>query len=109
GRLFERAEVRGSGRAERLSRALHQLGPTYVKIGQTLATRPDIVGFQVAADLAVLQDKMEPFDPALVPGLLQDALGDKASALTDISPPVAAASIAQVHKATLTNEDGRWR
>ncbi len=108
GRLFERRDVRGSGRAERLSRALHRLGPTYVKIGQTLATRPDIVGTQIAADLSVLQDKMEPFDPALVPGMLKEALGDKAAALTDLSPPVAAASIAQVHKATLTNEDGRW-
>jgi ubiquinone biosynthesis protein len=108
GKLFERSDVRNSGRAERLSRALHRLGPTYVKIGQTLATRPDIVGAQIAADLAVLQDKMEPFDPALVPGLLKEALGDKALALTDLSPPIAAASIAQVHKATLTNEDGRW-
>lgn len=107
GRLLESREVRGSGRAERLSRALHRLGPTYVKIGQTLATRPDIVGPQIAADLAVLQDKMEPFDPALVPGLLQEALGEKAAALTDISPPIAAASIAQVHKATLTDETGR--
>jgi ubiquinone biosynthesis protein len=108
GRLFERRDVRDSGRAERLSRALHRLGPTYVKIGQTLATRPDIVGTQIAADLAVLQDKMEPFDPALVPGMLAEALGDRAAALSDISPPIAAASIAQVHKATLTNEDGRW-
>ncbi|MGN6487611.1 MAG: 2-polyprenylphenol 6-hydroxylase [Devosia sp.] len=107
GRLFERGDVRGSGRAERLSRALHRLGPTYVKIGQTLATRPDIVGPQIAADLAVLQDKMEPFDPALVPGLLLEALGEKAAALTDISPPIAAASIAQVHRATLTDENGR--
>jgi len=107
GRLFERGEVRRTGRAERLSKALHRLGPTYVKFGQTLATRPDIVGAQVAADLSVLQDKMEPFDPALVPGLLVEALGDKAAALTDISPPVAAASIAQVHRATLTDETGR--
>ena len=108
GRLFERRDVRDSGRAERLSKALHRLGPTYVKIGQTLATRPDIVGDQIAADLAVLQDKMDPFDPALVPGMLKEALGDKAEALSDLSPPIAAASIAQVHKATLTNEDGRW-
>lgn len=107
GRLFERSDVRGSGRAERLSKALHRLGPTYVKIGQTLATRPDIVGTQIAADLAVLQDKMEPFDPALVPGMLVEALGDKAAALTDLSPPIAAASIAQVHRATLVDLDGR--
>jgi ubiquinone biosynthesis protein len=101
GRLFERGAVRRRGPQENLRSALDKLGPTYVKIGQTLATRPDIVGPEVAANLAQLQDKMEPFDAALVPVLLKAALHDKADALTDISPPVAAASIAQVHKATL--------
>ena len=101
GRLFERAEVKKSGRVERLTRALNRLGPTYVKFGQTLATRPDIVGAEVAADLAVLQDQMEPFDPALVPVLLNDELGARAADLKEISPPVAAASIAQVHRARL--------
>ncbi len=101
GRLFERGEVRRSGKVERLTRALHRLGPTYVKLGQTLATRPDIVGPEVAADLSVLQDSMEPFDSALVPTLLQDALGPRATELTDLSPPIAAASIAQVHHARL--------
>src|SRR5690606_37089317 len=75
--------------------------PSYVKIGQTLATRPDIVGVQAAADLSGLQDRMPPFDEALVLGILSDALGEKARQLTEISPPVAAASIAQVHKAKL--------
>lgn len=107
GRLFERGEVKRSGRVERLTRALNRLGPTYVKLGQTLATRPDIVGDDVAADLAVLQDKMEPFDDKLVPDLLAEALGTRASEFTDFSAPIAAASIAQVHKATLTDEDGR--
>jgi ubiquinone biosynthesis protein len=101
GRLFERGEVKRTGRVERLTRALNRLGPTYVKLGQTLATRPDIVGPDVAADLSVLQDAMEPFDPALVPALLKDALGERATELKDISPPVAAASIAQVHHARL--------
>jgi ubiquinone biosynthesis protein len=55
----------------------------------------------VAGHLAVLQDKMPPFDAALVPKLLAEALGEHAAALTAISPPVAAASIAQVHKAVL--------
>ncbi|HEV2517615.1 MAG TPA: 2-polyprenylphenol 6-hydroxylase [Devosia sp.] len=107
GRLFERGEVKRSGRVERLTRALNRLGPTYVKLGQTLATRPDIVGADVAADLAVLQDKMDPFDDKLVPGLLAEALGTRAQEFTDFSAPVAAASIAQVHKATLTDENGR--
>ncbi|MBN9315850.1 MAG: 2-polyprenylphenol 6-hydroxylase [Devosia sp.] len=103
GRLFERGEVRRSGNVERLTRALHRLGPTYVKLGQTLATRPDIVGPAAAADLAVLQDSMEPFDPALVPGLLHEALGARAAELTEFSPPIAAASIAQVHHARLAD------
>src|SRR3569833_1269521 len=100
-RLFERGEVKRRGPQENLRAALDRLGPTYVKIGQTLATRPDIVGVDVAADLARLQDKMEPFDPALVPVLLKQALLERAADLTDISPPIAAASIAQVHQATL--------
>src|SRR5262249_36920677 len=73
-RLFERGSVKKRGPEERLRSALDKLGPTYVKIGQTLATRPDIVGPEVAANLSLLQDKMEPFDPALVPVLLHEAL-----------------------------------
>ena len=107
GRLLERPEVRRTGRVERLTNALNRLGPTYVKFGQILATRPDIVGAAVADDLSVLQDKMEPFDPASVPGLLRAALGAKADALSELSAPIAAASIAQVHRAVLTDADGR--
>jgi ubiquinone biosynthesis protein len=105
GRAFEKRNVRKRGPVENLRHALYRLGPTYVKIGQTLATRPDIVGVDVAAHLALLQDKMEPFDARLVPELLKAALGERAADLTEISPPVAAASIAQVHKAVLI-EDG---
>jgi ubiquinone biosynthesis protein len=101
GRLFERGSVKRRGPQENLRAALDRLGPTYVKIGQTLATRPDIVGVDVAADLAQLQDKMEPFDAALVPVLLRQALLERAADLGEISPPIAAASIAQVHQATL--------
>ncbi|MHA6299716.1 2-polyprenylphenol 6-hydroxylase [Devosia sp. CAU 1758] len=100
-RLVERRSVRRTGSVERLNAALHKLGPSFVKFGQTLATRPDIVGMQAAADLSGLQDRMPPFDPKLVPGLLDAALGPKAAQLTEISEPVAAASIAQVHKARL--------
>ena len=107
GRLFERGSVKRTGRVERLTRALNRLGPTYVKFGQTLGTRPDIVGIEVAADLSALQDKMEPFDPALVPGLLEEALHERAADLKELSPPIAAASIAQVHKAVLDDANGR--
>jgi len=109
-RLIERRRVRRTGRVERLAKALERLGPTYVKIGQLLATRPDIVGVGIAADLSALQDKMPPFDPALVPGILVEALGEeRASELEDISAPVAAASIAQVHKGYLGCGEGPKR
>jgi ubiquinone biosynthesis protein len=104
GRLIEKREVKRNGPAENLRRALDRLGPTYVKFGQSLATRPDIVGVEAAANLAQLQDAMAPFDAALVPKLLDDALHEKAAELTDISPPIAAASIAQVHRARVTRD-----
>src|SRR6185312_14413936 len=73
GRLVERGSVKKRGPAESLRRALTRLGPTYVKFGQSLATRPDIVGLEVAAHLSELQDQMAPFDPAQVPRLLTAA------------------------------------
>ena len=109
GRLIERPSVRKTGQVERLNTALNRLGPTYVKFGQTLATRPDVVGAQIANDLAGLQDRMDPFDFALVPQILAEALDGKATELTDLSPPVAAASVAQVHQARLVPADGPAR
>ena len=105
-RLVERRSVRRTGRIDRLNAALNRLGPTYVKFGQTLATRPDIVGPDAAADLSGLQDRMPPFDPALVPSILEEALGARAADIVDLSPPVAAASIAQVHKARIDSPSG---
>ena len=105
-RLFERPAVKRTGRVDRLTRALNRLGPTYVKFGQTLATRPDIVGPEIAADLSALQDAMEPFDATLVPAILSEALKDHAVELLELSPPIAAASIAQVHRATLIDANG---
>ena len=62
GRLIERPSAKnGTGR---LSAALTRLGPTYVKLGQFLATRPDVVGVTLARDLETLQDKMAPFSQA---------------------------------------------
>ncbi|MBJ6987179.1 MULTISPECIES: 2-polyprenylphenol 6-hydroxylase [unclassified Devosia] len=101
GRIVERPSVRKTGSVERLNAALHKLGPSFVKFGQTLATRPDIVGAQAAAELSGLQDRMPAFDEKLVPGILSEALGPKANQLTEMSGPIAAASIAQVHRAKL--------
>ncbi len=106
-RLIERRAVKKTGRVERLTRALNRLGPTYVKFGQSLATRPDVVGPEIAADLSALQDKMDPFPTAEAQAILRNALGNRAEALSELTPAIAAASIAQVHKAELDLGDGR--
>ncbi len=98
-RLLERPS--SDDKANRLSTALTALGPTYVKLGQFLATRPDVVGVALARDLERLQDRMAPFPQdqaeAAVAAALDRKLGD---VFPTFGPPVAAASIAQVHRAT---------
>jgi len=85
-----------------LSNALARLGPSYVKLGQFLATRPDLVGLSVARDLERLQDKMPPFPMSAAEETIARALGRPvADIYTEFGPPVAAASIAQVHKAAV--------
>jgi ubiquinone biosynthesis protein len=97
-RLIERPAT-DSG-AARLATALTRLGPPYVKLGQFLATRPDVVGKAIAADLEALQDKMPPFPQAEAEACVAEALGKPVTELfAFFGPPVAAASIAQVHRA----------
>jgi len=104
-RLIERKKA--DGEAERLTRAVNRLGPSYVKLGQFLATRPDIVGGEVAETLGRLRDEIEPFPEAEARATIEKALGKPVEAVfTAFSPPVAAASIAQVHKAEIATEDG---
>ena len=94
-------ERRGAGAGPaRLAAALTRLGPPYVKLGQFLATRPDVVGNTIAADLEALQDKMAPFPQAEAEACVAEALGKPVATLfASFGPPVAAASIAQVHRA----------
>ncbi len=94
-------ERRGAGAGPaRLAAALTRLGPPYVKLGQFLATRPDVVGSAIAADLEALQDKMPPFPQAEAEACVAEALGKPVATLfASFGPPVAAASIAQVHRA----------
>jgi len=94
--------------ANRLAAALTRLGPTYVKLGQFLATRPDVVGVTLARDLETLQDKMAPFAQAEAERAVELALGKPLRELfAAFGPPVAAASIAQVHRAEMAGGFGR--
>ncbi len=84
------------------TRALTALGPAYIKFGQILSTRPDLVGGELATQLRVLQDKLPPFSTKLARDSVNSELGAPVETLfDDFSEPVAAASIAQVHKAVL--------
>lgn len=83
-------------------RAIAALGPAYIKFGQILSTRPDVVGADLAQDLRILQDKLPPFSMHEAKAAIESELGAPIETIfSDISEPVAAASIAQVHKATL--------
>ena len=86
------------------TRALTALGPAYIKFGQVLSTRPDVVGDALAVQLRVLQDKLPPFSIEEAKAEVTRELGLSVSdAFSSFSEPVAAASIAQVHKAHLAD------
>ena len=85
-------------------RALTALGPAYIKFGQVLSTRPDVVGDDMAVQLRVLQDKLPPFSISAAKAEVQRELGVSVDTLfSSFSEPVAAASLAQVHKAHLAD------
>ena len=83
-------------------RAITALGPAYIKFGQLMSTRPDIVGPELAEELTVLQDKLPPFPVPEARRSIEHELGRPVEAIfSEFSDPVAAASLAQVHRATL--------
>ncbi|MDQ3057626.1 MAG: ubiquinone biosynthesis regulatory protein kinase UbiB, partial [Pseudomonadota bacterium] len=101
------AEIAAMPRGARLRLALQELGPIFVKFGQILSTRRDLVPGDVADELSLLQDRVAPFDGDVARGMVETALGRSigdAYASFDTSP-LASASIAQVHAAIL--HDGR--
>ena len=101
GRLIERRTATPDAvGAVQLAAALTRLGPSYVKLGQFLATRPDIVGAALSRDLETLQDRMPPFPQRDAEAAVANALGAPIQTIfVGFGPAVAAASIAQVHRA----------
>ena len=92
---------------ERLSDSLESMGTTFIKLGQFLATRPDIIGEELSKKLENLQDKLPPFSIIQAKEIIKKDLGeDIFNSIINLSEPVAAASIAQVHKAQI-NDNGR--
>lgn len=105
-RLFAGAQARQGRPGERLARTLERQGPVAIKLGQLLSTRADIFGVEFAEDLARLKDRLAPFPTEIARQQVEITLGrplDSVFAL--FGEPVAAASLAQAHEATLT--DGR--
>ena len=100
-RLARLVRRRGDGQrpGQRLAAAFQEIGPAFIKLGQMLATRADLLGDDVAADLAMLQDRLPPFPAAEARALIEAEFGSPVDTLflsfDDV--PVAAASIAQVH------------
>src|SRR5579872_1343233 len=94
-----------SARGQHLREVLEELGPTFVKFGQLLSMRPDIVPPDLVAELRSLQDDVRPFPFEQAERVIEEELGNSLERLfLDFDPmPVAAASIGQVHRATLPN------
>ena len=90
-------------RGQRLREALERLGPIFVKFGQVLSTRRDLLPLDVADELAKLQDQVPPFDSRVAVAIVERAFGKPLGAIFESfdQQPVASASIAQVHFATL--------
>ncbi|KGJ06988.1 2-polyprenylphenol 6-hydroxylase [Paracoccus sphaerophysae] len=83
-----------------ITRAITALGPAYIKFGQILSTRPDVVGEGMAQQLRMLQDRLPPFPTEVARAVISSELGAPVESLfSEFSEPVAAASIAQVHQA----------
>ena len=99
---FRWAGIAGDPALPPATRALVALGPAYIKFGQILSTRPDVVGPALALQLRVLQDSLPPFPTEQARAAVSVEIGRPVDEVfSEFSGPVAAASIAQVHRARL--------
>lgn len=105
-RLASRRDAAGRP-GQKLARALTELGPTFIKLGQFLSTRADLLGDELAADLSDLQDRLPPFDSRAARATIERELGHPIDELFSRfeDAPVSAASIAQVHLAVAGQAD----
>ena len=96
-------------RGQRLREALERLGPIFVKFGQVLSTRRDLMPLDIADELARLQDRVPPFSSEVAVAIIEKALGKPVAQIFSSFErvPVASASIAQVHFAKLVNKQGQ--
>jgi len=102
---FKWLGLKGDVKLPPVTRALQALGPAYIKFGQIVSTRPDVVGTELAVQLRVLQDKLPPFSVAIAKAEIEKETGVLVDdVFADFSEAVAAASIAQVHKARLISD-----
>ena len=91
---------------QKFSNSLQSMGTTFIKLGQFLATRPDIIGDELSKQLETLQDKLPPFSLSEAKEMIKKDLGNEMfNSIINLSEPIAAASIAQVHRAQI-NESG---
>jgi len=100
--VLARRQARDREQSERLSIALNRLGPSWVKLGQFLATRSDVVGKSIAKDLELLHDRIAPFALEEAKRRVTESVGLPISEIySEFGEAIAAASVAQVHKAVL--------